>query len=284
MCSGPACFTSGDERLNEQPYLTLFHTIFHREHNRIATELHKLNGKWDDEKLYQESRRILIAEWQHIIYNEYLPNLLGRKFMTSFGLWPLNKGHSGAYRDDFDPRIINEFATAAFRMGHSQITTFIRSVNRAGKMFNTRLSDLFTIVDGLTRKDGVEALIRGMTSMAVQNTENSFTKEITDRLFDGDAQSMDLIALNIQRGRDHGIPGYVEYRKLCRVGDAKNFDDLRSNMNQEVIEALKKLYKRVEDVDLFVGLLMEKPGFKESIVGPTLLCIMGDQFSRLKKV
>ncbi len=35
--------------------------------------------------------------------------------MTSFGLWPLSKGYSKEYRDDFDPRITNEFATAAFR-------------------------------------------------------------------------------------------------------------------------------------------------------------------------
>ena len=41
---------------------------------------------------------------------------------------------------------------------------------------------------------------------------------------------LDLIALNIQRGRDHGIPGYVEYRRICQVGPSASFNDLHTNI------------------------------------------------------
>ena len=44
------------------------HILWVREHNRLARALKGINNHWDDEKLYQEARRILIAEWQHIIY------------------------------------------------------------------------------------------------------------------------------------------------------------------------------------------------------------------------
>ena len=123
-CPGGAskrCFLAGDGRVNEQPNLAVLHTIFVREHNRIARKLRELNPAWTDEKLFQESRRIVNAEWQHIVYNEWLPIVLGESYMSRFGLFPLTNGFSNSYREDFDPRITNAFAAAAFRIGHTLI-------------------------------------------------------------------------------------------------------------------------------------------------------------------
>lgn len=68
---------SGDVRGNQNPQLTVLQIVMLREHNRIASTLAHLNPHWDDETLYQESRRILIAEYQHINYYEWLPIFLG---------------------------------------------------------------------------------------------------------------------------------------------------------------------------------------------------------------
>ena len=131
-CEGPClerernCQVAGDQRVNEQPGLTTLHTVWLREHNRIALALESLNQHWHQETIFQESRRILIAEWQHIIYNEFLPLLLGKDYMIKFNLFPRTNGYTQSYNENIDPRINNEFATAAFRFS---IFIFLRAGN-----------------------------------------------------------------------------------------------------------------------------------------------------------
>ena len=112
-----------------------------REHNRIARQLVFHNPVWLDDRIYEEARRIVIAEYQHIIFNEWLPLIVGSELMEKFGLFPLTSGHSKLYLDTFDPRVSNEFATAAFRFGHSLIPTSFRKISGSTKR-NSRSASL----------------------------------------------------------------------------------------------------------------------------------------------
>lgn len=78
---GRYCFESGDTRANENLHLTSMHLIWARHHNYIADELKKINSHWNDEKLFQETKRIVTAQLQQITYNEFLPNVLGEFFL-----------------------------------------------------------------------------------------------------------------------------------------------------------------------------------------------------------
>ena len=71
------CFAAGEYRTSENLGLVSMHTLFNREHNRIAARLAAVNPKWDDNLLYFETRRIVIAELQHVVYNEWLPVATG---------------------------------------------------------------------------------------------------------------------------------------------------------------------------------------------------------------
>ena len=112
------------------------HTLWLREHNRVANTLYaKYGANKTDEFYFQEARRIVIAELQHITYNEFLPVIIGTRkrfiilklFRTKliFCLGPAAQ-FTGPYNNKINSALFNEFTTAAYRMGHSLIRSFIR--------------------------------------------------------------------------------------------------------------------------------------------------------------
>ena len=68
---------------------------------------------------------------------------------------------------------------------------------------------------------------------------------------------MDIAAINIQRSRDHGIPGYNKYREVCGLNRAVRFSDFLSEIPEALVEQLQEVYRHPDDVDLFPGLLAE---------------------------
>uniref|UniRef100_A0A2P2HX17 Peroxidase-like n=1 Tax=Hirondellea gigas TaxID=1518452 RepID=A0A2P2HX17_9CRUS len=279
----PLCFLAGDVRVNEQPDLVVIHTIWMRQHNNVAGELARLNPGWNNEVLYQEARRIVIAQMQHITYNEYLPIVLGQQFMVSFGLVPLSEGHANTYLTQVDASVNNAFAAAAFRYGHTLVTTHVQGFSKFGTLErNLKLSQTQFAPFFLYEKNSLDSLIRGLTIQPSQKFDSKFSDEVINRLFAGNGSfGLDLVALNIQRGRDHGLPSYNQWRKICHLPLAKSFNDLTDVMNLEDAQHLSTMYQHVDDIDLFVGGLLEHPKVG-SLVGHTFLCIVGDQFARLK--
>ena len=278
------CYFAGDFRVNEQINLVVVHTLFMREHNRVARQLEASNPDWSDERLYQEARRITVAQYQHIVYNEWLPVILGNNYMRTFGLFPLSSGHSQDYDDSFDPRINNEFAAAAFRFGHSLVPKTFLSIdsNRQPKVM--RLKEVFFQPKEMKAPGFFDGLLRGLLDEKAKAADSDFVDELRNHLFENSLNQggLDLVALNIQRGRDHGLPGYNKYREICMGSRANTWTDLSPAIPQEHISHLQRMYKSIDDIDLFVGGFLEKP-HQDSLVGPVFKCIIGDQFARLKK-
>lgn len=282
--NGKFCFVAGDGRVNEQLLLTFFQTVWKREHNRLARVLQTFNPTWGDEKLFQEARRIVIAELQQVTYSEFLPAVLGPFVMNALDLNVLTGGrYSTDYDSKLDVSISNAFATAAYRFGHSLIADIILKINRFGVPSTEQLSSLFFLPFSLYEQDTVGNLARGATSQPSAKVDAYFSKEVSGKLFKGSLPfGLDLVALNIQRGRDHGLKGYTQWRIHCGLNPINSFAELNSVMDDHIVEGFRKVYRSVHDIDLFVGGVSEHPIFG-GILGPTFTCLVADQFLRIKK-
>lgn len=283
------CFLAGESRTSENLALVSVHTLFFREHNRIATELHAINPRWSDEKLYQEARRIVNALQQHITYNEWLPVVTGNRQLA-----PLRGGqYFSGYDSTVNPALANEFATAAFRFGHSLIVDDFNFFNKFHQDITPGRG--FPYGDIIEKSDfAYLSSVGGLNSILVGTLNEkawkfgSFGDFLQNHLFEtrnattGETFAFDLLATNILRGRDHGLPPYVQYVKFCHNIDITDFRQLDQLMVSSKRESLQRAYQNVADIDLYAGGLLETPT-NGAVMGPTFKCIIEKQFADLKR-
>ncbi|CAC5366111.1 PXDN [Mytilus coruscus] len=282
---GQTCFRAGDVRANTQPALSSLHTIWVREHNRIAQ--HFKNSpecyNWTGQQIFEETRRYVAAEIQYITYNEFLPKLLSEEIREQFGLVPLRDGYFTDYDPNVRPMIRNSFSTAAYRMGHSLI--------RDKFFFPDSDFDLHVHLnkpDLIYEPNGIERCTRGMYENQAQKIDEKMTREVTWKLFETiEGNGGDLAAFNIQRGRDHGLPSYTTWLHWCtgKTVETNNFNPgVEGGLFYHSAGASSKLnraYAYTCDIELFPGGISEDP-LPGSRLGPTFTCILALQFRALK--
>ncbi|XP_050346823.1 peroxidase isoform X2 [Nymphalis io] len=292
---GRYCFESGDDRANENLHLTTMHLIWARQHNRLAFILKKINPQWDDEIVFQEARRILGAQMQHITYAEFLPAILGQDVMWALNLTLQNEGYSTMYDPTVNPSIANHFSSAAFRFAHTLLPGLIHNVDAStGTISYTHLHEILFNPYMLYQDKGPKYAVKSALNTPVHSVDPHITSELSEHMFErrgaanGSAGAtasplpcgLDLVSLNIQRGRDHGLPAYPAWRQHCGFERPRTFDDLAEFFDESSMGRISKIYKSVDDIDLYTGALAEDP--KGRLLGPTLTCLIADQFLRLK--
>lgn len=251
--------------------------LFHRNHNRHARLLASIKPHWSDEQIFEEARKWNIAEYQHCVYNEYLGTLIGEEFSDYFGISPKPLGQFSNYESDVEIKTIIEFQTTAGRQGHSTLPEDIFFIEqKSGREFkiNLRQPEVFETIFYDNLVDSM--FLAQMTKPAFETTPS-----IPFKSFLPNIQGQDLGALDIQRQRDHGIPGYIYYVKYCHNVQIDCWEDLHSFIDWENIEKLKENYNYVEDLELYVGGHYERK-ISDAVVGPTFACIIGIQFHNVK--
>ncbi|MEY1555356.1 peroxidase family protein [Yoonia sp. R2331] len=278
MAGGGQCpFMAGDVRANENPALNAMHTLMAREHNYWADRLAEEHPDWTDDQVFDGARQIVEFELQQITYNEWLPHLAGDTVSDHTGHDP-----------DADGQISVEFSTAAFRFGHTMVSSTIPSMNEdgsTGEAGDMAIQDVFFDADPL-RTGGIDDILRGQAASHAQEVDTKVVDDLNFALFnDNGANGQSLVAFNLLRGQDHGLQSYVDTRAaLLGDIDPATLDpgDFSIITADPALQAeLAAVYDTVHDVDLWVGGLAED-ALPDTQMGPIFTYVITDQFDRIR--
>ncbi|EDW25178.1 GL22991 [Drosophila persimilis] len=240
------CYSMPDRRNRFSPTIALLQTLLVREHNRLVENLALLNPHYSDERLYQEARKISIAQFQKITFNDWLPLYLGQVF------W------------------------------HFRLVAPNRSSNQTLRLSDYfERSETIRLLDS---SDNFDALLRGLATQLHKRSDGNIDPEIKHffNRKDFEEYGSDLKSLDIQRARDFGLASYNDVREFCGLRRAVDWPDFTAEIPREKIALLKKLYATPDDVELSVGGSLEFH-VPEALFGPTLLCIIGKQFLNTRR-
>lgn len=216
----------------------------------MAAVLGKLNHHWTDEIIYQETRKIIGAVLQHIVYAEWLPLVLNNEFMTVFGLKSVYEKYNTVFDQKMDPTTANAMAGAAFRFGHSMIPNFLGYGAPGGKRIAQIPIYKTYNRPGVLMSHGGKAhdwIGQWMLDDTHGKNDRMVNDGVRNYLFmDRHGMSFDLAAFNIQRGRDHGLPPYNAWRKWCGLPPVVHFSHGPGGLvdhDKDAIIRLRKVYK-----------------------------------------
>eukprot|EP00049_Salpingoeca_infusionum_P017437 m.352947 g.352947 ORF g.352947 m.352947 type:complete len:1560 (-) comp16652_c0_seq1:288-4967(-) len=269
-------YLMGNPRTNENPMLANFGIFWFRVHNLQAKKLKCKYPHWSDEALFFEARKRTIALHQKITYYEWLPMMLN----DNTQLPPYD-----GYKDYVTPQISHVFQSAAMRIGHTMVApgVFMRDAQCSFDPKPIRTCNSYFRPSEFvnhTSPGSFERLMMGMISQRAEREDHIITEDLRGFVFGGlEASRRDLMAINIQRGRDHGLPSYNVARKYFHLPERATFADITSNA--AVAQALQEVYdNKIDDVDIWAGGLAET----EDSQGPGDLfsAVIRDQFARIR--
>jgi len=271
--NGPELFLAGDIRANENTVLTALHTLFVREHNFWCNIIESVRPGLDDYQIFQQARALVIAEIQAITYNEFLPALLGPDPLPAYS----------GYNPDVNPTLSNEFATAAFLISHSMINKSILRLNSDLETIpqgNIPLSGSFFNISAIIDEGNIDPILRGLSYQKAERIDLFIADELRNIPFGISCNGgLDLAAIDIQRGRDHGLPSYNQFRKSLGLQPVSSLNSISADPLFR--SRIAQIYPSINDMDLWPVLLAEDHIIGSS-VGLTLYKVLKQQFQNLR--
>ncbi len=264
-------FIAGDVRANENLLLTAMQTLWLREHNRLADSIALEYPQWTDEKIFQKARRLVIGLMQHITYDEWLPEV---------GIFlPKYQG----YDPTVNPGMSNLFSVASFRIGHTIVGQDFWRLDEKGDTIpqgNVRLKDAYFQSSRWITEAGLDPIFRGMAAHRQQAFDAKLVDDLRNRLFGDPGQGgLDLVSVNIMRGRERGVPDLNTVRAAYGLPKYTQYSQITKDPQKQA--KIKALYWNIDDIDPWVGMLVEDR-IPNKMMGETMYAALYKQFQRLR--
>ena len=243
---------AGDERVFQSPQLASIHAVWARNHNYHVENLTADHPDWTVDQIFESARILNEAEYQNIVFNEYVNKLYGTDALGSYS----------GYSDTVDASIINEFTTIANRFGHDQASDGLIGLDEAGReVFTKSLAEAIAETGAaIASEDQLNAWIRGQLAQSSQEIDGKVVPS-AGNLEIAPGIVFDLKALDIARGRDHGVNDYNLLREGLGLSTYASFDAFAAahNVDGETVSILKTVYNDdISKLDSLVGGLLEK--------------------------
>ncbi len=324
-------FAAGDPRPNENNGLTAVHNLLVREHNRRAAQIEAiladgdLNGGNDltdlrdaylaanpdsDEAdfVFEQTREIVVAQYQKITYEDWAPLLVGEGFtplaadpgtpLGDAGLNVLGGGfgiapYSGTFDPTVDPRVTEEFANAVFRLGHTQLAEDIIRIDPVTgiaieplSLFDTGFNPTEIFDEATGTGSGVDSLLIGLTAQQANDIDEDIVDGVRNGLPNLPTGGFDLATINLLRSRETGVGTLNETRPLIGLAPLESFDEIFAlesdafdDEGNSVAAQFAAVYDDIGDVELWIGSIAESE-VNGGLLGPTSNLIVSDQLQR----
>ena len=228
----PNWFAVGKPFMNLLPGLALWSTIWLREHNRVAEIMQKAHPSWDDERIYQTTKIILLGRLLRIVVEDYVEHLSGYKFNL---LWDCE------LTQDFI-----QYQTRAFY--EFNLIYQFHSLSPDFHVINKTVFDTGSLFyqPNLIIKYGTREMVKSSSvqiagQLGLRN-DGIWTIDVMKRVLNG--------------SRAMGLQSYNNYRRRFGLHPYESFEELTGE--KELAANLKELYGSVDAVEFLVGLQAER--------------------------
>jgi dual oxidase len=288
-------FRLGNPRGNENPFLLTMGVLWFRIHNHYARKIQREHPNWDDEFVFNRARQWTIALYQKIVLKDWLPVFLGDEPSKYTG-----------YKSSIHPGVTHVFQSAAMRFGHTIVPPGVIRRHKNCSIINTteatgtpgkvavRTCNSYWNPQEAVEETDIEPLLMGMATQITEREDNIVTEDLRGAVFGPlEFSRRDLMAINIQRGRDHGLPDYNTAREEYGLEQVTSFEDINPEAFNEsgpnyldlqhmrdAIRNLTEVYNgSLDNLDIWPAGLLETT---TKGPGPLFRAVIMDQFQRIR--